>query len=224
MSAETVRIAHQAQFVPFIYVADGKTVGIVPDILNAAAAREGMTIVFVPVSLADLPGTLKNGTADAIAPFGNTPERSETYDFTTNLIVTGGALFVRSPDKAPAGLDALAGKTVASPAAGPFVAFIQQNFPNVKVVPTKDYADSLDRVVSGEVDAAALNIQVGAGIVAASYAGRITMPTTMFTQAPMALAVTKGRHADLIERLNAGLAAIRADGTLQRIEDKWKTH
>jgi len=37
----------------------------------------------------------------------------------------------------------------------------------------------------------------------------------------LGLAVTKGQHADLLKRMNDGLAAIRADGTLQRIEDKW---
>jgi len=222
VSAETVRVAHQAQFSPFIFVKDGKTQGLVADILNAAAAREGITIVFVPVSLADQLETLTNGTADALAPLGITPERLKSYDFTAALVVTGGALFVRSPRPAPTGLAALAGKTIVTPRTGPFVAFIEQNFPDVRVVPTTDYVDSLDRVVSGQADAAALNIQVGAGMVAASYSGRITVPSTMFEQVPLALAVTKGQHAELLGRLDAGLAAIRADGTLKHIEDEWK--
>ena len=43
----------------------------------------------------------------------------------------------------------------------------------------------------------------------------------MFVQFALALAVTKGTHADLLKRLDAGIALIRADGTLQSIEDKW---
>jgi polar amino acid transport system substrate-binding protein len=128
VTAETVRVAHQAQFSPFIYVKDGKTIGIVADILDTAAAREGIAIVFVPVSLADQFETLTSGAADALAPLGITPERLKTYDFTTAFVVTGGALFVRSPGSTPAGLAALAGKTVVTPKTGPFVAFIQQNF------------------------------------------------------------------------------------------------
>jgi ABC-type amino acid transport substrate-binding protein len=220
--ADTLRVAHQADFKPFIFVENGKTVGEVADILNAAAAREGISIVWVPLSLAALPAALTNGTADALAPFGTTPDRVKSYDFTSTFVVTGGALFVKSPGPVPSGFAALSGKTVVTPKTGPFVAFIRENFPKVNVVPTADYVESLNRVVSGQADAAALNIQVGAGVVAASYSGKITGSTTMFTQAPLALAVTKGQHADLLKRLDAGLDAIRADGTLQQIQDRWE--
>ena len=223
-TAETVRIAHPL-LAPFIYVQDGKTVGLVADILRAAAARERIDIVFVPESPAELRETLSNGTADAIAPL---PISSERYDFTTAFVITGGGLFVRVSNPAPSDLAALSGKTVATPKDGPFVSFIQQNFPSVKVVPTgestmsDEYRQSLDWVVSGQADAAALNILEGARVVAASYAGKITVPTTMFKEFALGLAVTKGQHADLLKRLDAGLAAIRADGTVQRFEDKWK--
>src|SRR5580704_10127985 len=79
-AAETVHVAHPAQLAPFTYVQDGKTVGLVADILRAAAAREGIDIVFVPESNAQLGSTLTNDTADAIAPF---PVGSKRFDFTT---------------------------------------------------------------------------------------------------------------------------------------------
>ena len=47
------------------------------------------------------------------------------------------------------------------------------------------------------------------------------MPTTMFEELPDTVAVTKGKHADLLKRLNAGLAAIRADGTWDQINKRW---
>ena len=87
-----------------------------------------------------------------------------------------------------------------------------------------EYTASLDSVLSGQADAAALNIQEGARVVAASYAGKITVPTTMFVQLALGLAVTRGEHADLLKRLDAGLALIRADGTLQSIEAKWLSY
>jgi ABC-type amino acid transport substrate-binding protein len=201
---------------------------MVADILRAATAREGIEIVFVPESNAQLGSTLTNGTADAIAP---SPVGSKRYDFTTPFLTTGGGLFVRAPKPPPSGLAALSGKTVVTPADGPFVRYIRLSFPTIKVVPTKkstsmtnEYLQSLDQVVSGHADAAALNIREGARVVAASFAGKITVPTTMFTQLQLGLAVAKGQHADILRRLDAGLASIRADGTLQRIEDKWKGH
>jgi ABC-type amino acid transport substrate-binding protein len=222
-AAETVRVAHPL-LAPFTYVQNGKTVGLVADILRAAAAREGIEIVFVPESPAQLQETLSNGSPEAIAPM---PIGSPKYDFTTPFVVTGGALFVRAPNSAPAGLAALSGKTVITPKDGPFVAFIAQNFPRVTTVRaagaamSDEYAQSLSAVVSGRADAAALNIQEGARVVAASYAGKITVPTTMFKSFALALAVPKGRHSDLLKRLDAGLALVKADGTLARIEARW---
>jgi ABC-type amino acid transport substrate-binding protein len=46
----------------------------------------------------------------------------------------------------------------------------------------------------------------------------------MFVQLALGLAVTRGEHADLLKRLDAGLALIRADGTLQSIEAKWLSY
>ena len=93
----------------------------------------------------------------------------------------------------------------------------------MKVVPTSSYQESLDLVVGGQADAAALNIEEGAETVAASYGGKITVPREMFVQELLGLAVAKGQHTDVVRRLNQGLAAIRADGTLQQIESQW-TH
>jgi ABC-type amino acid transport substrate-binding protein len=226
--AETVRVAHPAELAPFTYVQNGKTVGLVADILRAAAAREGITVDFIPESPAQLRDTLTDGTSDAIAPAPLIPGR---YDFTTAFLTTGGALFLRAPNPTPSGLAALSGKTVITPKDGPFVSFIQKNFPAIKVVSTKassgmtdEYLESLGQVVSGRADAAALNIQEGTRVVAESFAGKITVPTTMFTQLQLALGVSKGEHGSLLKRLDAGLAAIRADGTLQRIEKRWNGH
>jgi ABC-type amino acid transport substrate-binding protein len=223
VSTETVRMSHQSDFAPFIYVKNGKSVGILVDIVEAAAARENIKVVFVPVPLADVAATLTDGRADAIVPFGITPERQAAYDFSAPLVMTGGALFVKAPSPEPLDLHALDGKTVVSPQAGPFVVYMQKNAPGIHVVATTSYQDSLNRVVSGEADAAALNLQVGTNVVAESYAGKITVPVKTFSQAPLAIAVTKGRHADLMRRLADGLEAIRADGTLARIEAKWKS-
>ena len=98
----SVRIAHQNDFPPFIYIKDGKSVGLLVDILNAAARREGLEIVFVSVPFAQVHGTLTDGKADAIVPLAITPDRRKSYDFSAPLVTTGGALFVRAPNPTPA--------------------------------------------------------------------------------------------------------------------------
>jgi ABC-type amino acid transport substrate-binding protein len=161
-AAEPVRMAFQEHFPPFVEIKDGKPTGQAVDIVRAAAARAGVDVDFVPVPFDQVHGTLKDGRADAIFPIAITPERESVYDFSAPLLMTGGAIFVRTPTPTPANLAALVGKTVVTPGTGPLVPYIQKNAPDLKLVITKNYEESLDRIVSGEAAAAALNFQVGA--------------------------------------------------------------
>jgi ABC-type amino acid transport substrate-binding protein len=165
--------------------------------------------------------SLQDGRAAAIFPMAVTPERKETLDFSNALLMTGGALYVRAPEPTPANLKALAGKTVVTPKTGPLAAFIRKTAPDVKLVVTEDYETSLARLVDGEADAAALNYQAGAMIANRIYAGKVTAPKAMFLELPLSAAVIKGGNAELLAKLNAGLAAIHADGTYDRINKSW---
>jgi polar amino acid transport system substrate-binding protein len=58
-------------------------------------------------------------------------------------------------------------------------------------------------------------------MAAALYPGKLTRPSIMFTEVPDAVAVRKGENADVVSMVNRGIAAIRADGTWQKINDQW---
>jgi ABC-type amino acid transport substrate-binding protein len=164
---------------------------------------------------------LRDGRALAVIPAAASPERRERMDFSETLLMTGGALYVRTPKPTPASLQALAGKTVVTPRSGPLAAFIQKNAPEVKLVVTEDYETSLARVVGGEADAAALNYQAGASLAARLYPGKLTVPRSMFLELPFGAAVLKGQNAEFLARFNPGIGAIRADGTFDRINKSW---
>lgn len=86
---DTLRVAYPAQMAPLTSTENGTAMGLVPDILRAAAAREGISLVFVPMSSGVLQA-LTNDRADAIAPMLITPKSQESLDF-TNAFVTPGA-------------------------------------------------------------------------------------------------------------------------------------
>ena len=44
----------------------------------------------------------------------------------------------------------------------------------------------------------------------------------MFIELLLAVAVPKGKQADVLARLDDGIAARRADGTWQQINDRWR--
>jgi ABC-type amino acid transport substrate-binding protein len=219
--AETIRIAAQDNFPPFVEVKDGRPTGLVVEIVNAAAAKAGFEVQFVLVPFAEVHGTLDDGRAQAIVPLAITPERQKSFDFSEPILMTGGAFFVRAPDPTPTNMAALEGKTVVTPRTGPLVPFLEKNGRGVKLVLATDYPESLAQVVSGKADAAALNFQVGASMAAALYPGRLTRPSIMFTEVPDAVAVRKGENANVLSLVNQGMAAIRADGTWQKINDRW---
>jgi polar amino acid transport system substrate-binding protein len=213
MINEPVRVAHDSGFPPFAEVKDGKSEGLAVDIFRAAAARVGIDVELVPVSFEQRQLTLADGRADAYFPLSITRERLQSFDFSDVLIVTGGALFVRASDVPPENLAELAEKIVVTPRTGPIAPFIQKTVPTIKLVVTTDYEDSLGRLVRGEAIAAALSYQVGSRIADRLFPGQVLRSRNMFQELPLAVAVPKGKRAELLTRLNAGIASIRADGT-----------
>src|SRR5437764_6660234 len=216
-----VRIAHQVDFMPIADVKDGQSVGLGVEIVRAAAERSRIDVEFIPVPFEQVQKTLEDGRAVAIFPFAIIPERQRLFDFSAPIYEGGGGLFVRAPEATPKDLAALSGKTVVTPRTGPLACLIDRTAPNVNLMVTADYEESLTRLVRGDADAAALNFHVGAMLAARLHPGKVTMPRIFFTQNPTAMGVRKGEQAELLNRMNAGLAAIRADGTWQRINDRW---
>jgi polar amino acid transport system substrate-binding protein len=219
--ADPVRIAYADVFPPFTEFKDGKAEGLAVEIVRAAAVHAGIEVEFVAVPFEQVQRTLSDGRAEAVFPLTITPERLPLFDFSDPFLVTGGAFFVRAPNSTPLALDSLADGVVVTPRTGPLAAYIQKNAPELKLVITKDYEESLSRLVRGEADVAALGFHVGISIARRLYPGQVTLPQNMFTELPFAVAVAKGQRAQFLTQLNAGIAAIRADGTWQRINNEW---
>jgi len=219
--ADPMRIAHAQDFAPLAEVKDGKSEGLAVEIVRAAAERVGLEVKFVAVPFEQTQIMLADGRADAIFPLAITPERRPLFDFTEGLLVTGATLYVRAPNVPPENLTALSGKIVVTPRTGPLAAFIEKTAPAVKLVVTKDYEESLMRLVRGEADAAALNNHVGVHMATRLYPGQLVHSPKLLQELPLAVAVPKGKAANFVALLNRGISTIRADGTWQQINDRW---
>ena len=219
--AEPMRIAHSVSFPPYAELKDGKSEGLAVDLLRAAATAAKVDVVLVPLPFDQLQLALGDGRAEAVFPTADTLDRRQTFDFSTPLLATGGALYVRAPNAAPDSLAALKGKTVVTPRSGPLGAVLEKSAPAVKLVLTENYEESLELLVNGKADAAALNVHVGSRLASRLHPGKVNGAQKMFFEVPLAVMVRKGEHAAFIQDLNAGLAAIRANGTWQEINDRW---
>ena len=220
-SAQVVRVAHAESFPPYAEARDGRSEGMAVDLLRAAAAKAGLELAFVVVPFEQLQRTLEDGRAEAIFPTGITPERRKTLDFSAPLLSTGGSLYVRAPQQAPDGLASMEGKTVVTPRTGPLAAYIEKNAPQVKVLRTASYEESLALLVEGKADAAALNSHVGGRIADKLYPGKVNVARKLFLEVPLAVAVARGTQAATLKRLDEGIAAIRADGSWEQINQRW---
>jgi polar amino acid transport system substrate-binding protein len=218
-----MRFAHDQGFPPFAEVKHGRSEGLAVDILLAAAGRAGIEVTLVPVPFDQRQLTLEDGRADAYFPLSITPERRHLFDFSDVLVVTGGSMFVRAPSVPPEGLAALSGKIVVTPQTGPIAAFVEQTTPTAKLVVTADYEDSLGKLVRGEASAALLSYHVGMRVADRLYPGKVIRSPNIFLELPLAVAMPRGRADLRLRQLNTGIAAIRKDGTWQRIVDRHET-
>ena len=199
----------------------GRSTGLVLDAVAEAMQRMKAPYVFVLLTLDEAEPALAEGKVDALAAKGDTAERRVRFDFSAPIVVTGGALFTRAGAPAAKRLADFSGKVVVPPRGGPLFAQIAKTAPEVTLREATSYAESLALVLAGEADAAALNWHVGIRMARAKHPGKFALPSEPYIALPLAFAVAKGKHADVLKHLDAALAAMKSDGTLKAIEERW---
>jgi ABC-type amino acid transport substrate-binding protein len=219
---DAFRLSHIKSFEPFAIYKGEESEGLSIDILTEALVRVGLKAVFVGQDQDKEQESLAQGQVDGLVFFAINPERRKTYDFSDPYLITGGALFVKSPNPPCSDLKELEGKIVATPLKGPLAGYIKEKYPKITVyTDVKDYQATLQAVLDGKAYAAALNTQVGAVLAQKLYPGRFSLPDRGYQEIPIGLAVMKGKQDLLLKKFNDGLKAILSDGTYDRIIAKW---
>ncbi len=220
------KICSDNAFAPFEYwdqtANDGKGayVGIDMDLLAAIAADQGFQYEMWNVGFDASCGNVQSGQADAmIAGMTIREDRKEIYDFSEPYF-TDGQIMCTSADSGIDSLDDLKGKVIAAKT-GTMGADYAESIKDQYGFTIKYYEDSPtmyqtvindktvcfeDRAVAGEA------IKNGIKLV--------TVGDTI-NPAPYGFAVKKGLNPELIEKFNAGLKNIKANGTYANILAKY---
>jgi len=215
-------LAHIEKFEPFAVAKEGKSEGLAIDIITEVLSRVKIKVVFVGEHQDKLDDLVSKGRADGLAFLGINAERKKTYDFSNPYLISGGALFVKTANPVSSDLKELEGKTVATPLKGPLAGYIQEKFPRVKMLTeVKDYTETLQAVLDGKADAAALNTQSGAVLAKQKFAGKFMLPQKGFLEVPIGIGVLKGKQEYFLTKFNEGLKAVLADGTYDKLVEKW---
>lgn len=226
--SNVLKVGTNAEFAPFEYVneEDGTTIeGFDIDLINAIAADQGMTVEMENLEFDGLVMALQNGSIDvAIAGMSVTPERVEQVDFTETYYDAGLNIAVAIDDDSIASEEDLAGKVVTAQQ-GTTGADKAMELQEAGVVADVKLLANINvcmmALANGEVDAVIMDIPVNNKYVAA-HPDEVKIAAEFVVEEPeqFAIAVAKG-NTELLEKLDAGLANVKEDGTYDALIDKY---
>ena len=226
--SNVLKVGTNAEFAPFEYVneEDGTTIeGFDIDLINAIAADQGMTVEMENLEFDGLVMALQNGSIDAaIAGLSVTPERVEQVDFTETYYDAGLNIAVAIDDDSIASEEDLAGKVVTAQQ-GTTGADKAMELQEAGVVADVKLLANINvcmmALANGEVDAVIMDIPVNNKYVAA-HPDEVKIAAEFVVEEPeqFAIAVAKG-NTELLEKLDAGLANVKEDGTYDALIDKY---
>ncbi|MFD1328984.1 amino acid ABC transporter substrate-binding protein [Mycoplana ramosa] len=219
-SAGVFKVGTEGTYAPFTYHDQtGKLVGFDVEIGEAVAAKLGVKVEFLEGKWDGLIAGLDANRYDAVInQVGITDARKQKYDFSDPYIASKAVLVVRADDDSIKDFADLKGKKSAQSLTSNFGKLAQEN--GAELVGTDGFDQSIQLVLTGRADATIndslsfldfkkhkpdANVKIAAEQADADYSGII---------------VRKG-EPELVDAINKALAEIKADGTYQKIADKY---
>ncbi|AKJ31518.1 basic amino acid ABC transporter substrate-binding protein [Caldimonas brevitalea] len=201
----------------------GEIVGFDIDVVKAVAAKAGFEVKFVNTPWEGIFNTLTQGDRDfLVSAITITDERKQSMDFSQPYFDARQLIAVRDNSKVAKFDDLKKLKVgVQTGTTGDEVTskLLGKNSPNVKRFESTPLA--LKELEAGGVDAVVADNGVVENYVANNPTAKFkTVSDPGFTPEQYGLAVRKG-NTELMEKLNKGLADIKADGTYDQIYAKY---
>jgi len=218
----TVRVGTNAEYQPFEFVdEEGKIVGFDVDLLNAVAERAGLQLEWINTKWDGIFVALANGEFDVvISAVTITDERKQTVDFSDPYFNAGQAMAVRADNTSITGPDSLAeGVKVGVQLGTTGDIWLTENT-TADVQRFDENPLAIQALASGDVDAVVADSPTLADILRQNPELNLKIVGEPFTEELYGIAIRKGQD-DLVARINAALAEIRADGTYDAIYNTW---
>lgn len=217
-AAGTVIAVTEGSFFPFNYFEGSKLTGFEVEVAEAVVKKLGLNIEWRVVPFDAQVASIRQDRFDfAIASHGYTEERAKSVDFTNPHYCSGGQIVAKAggPQKAAD----LAGKTLGVQLATTYAEAAKKvsGAKEVKTYP-KD-TDALQALIGGRVDAWITDRFVAKSALAKNASAGLKAGDMVFVER-VSMIHRKG-NSELGAQLNRGLAAIKADGTLKAISEKY---
>ena len=222
----TYNVGATATGVPFTFL-DMKTnsiQGMMVDTAQAVAQAAGFKVAVQQSVFSALIPSLTSNKIDIIsAAMLRTPARAEVVDFSQPVYSYGEGLIVKADDnKAYRTLDDLQGEAVGAQVGTVFLDLLNKKGGFKEVRSYDSTVDMMRDIALGRLKAGLSDQPIAAYQLAQGANPNVKLaseykPTSV---GDVCLVVRKG-DTEMLARVNKGIAAIKADGTLARIIKKW---
>src|SRR3954466_3149805 len=223
---QTVRVGSTPTGIPFPFL-DTQTntiQGVMVDIARAVGKESGFEVQIEPMQFSALIGALTSNRIDIVAAaMYITEPRKQVIDFSDPIYTYGDGLFVpKSDTKDYKTLEDLTGLTVGAQVGTAYVEPLQKSgfFPEVKIYET--LPDIIRDVNAGRRKAGFADFPIVAYTL---QQGRFPDVRLVSGYKPMVVGSVgigvRKSDQELLKKVNASLAKIKADGTLKQILAKW---
>jgi len=199
---------------------NGKPSGYNVDLTRAIADVMGIKVEIRLGGWAEMRRALRDGTIDALEGMSWSEERTGDVDFSTPHTVVNHAVFSRKDSPSATSLDDLAGRTVAVHRLGIMHEYLVKSGSKAQLVLTDTPADAMRLVAAGRTDFAVVAIVPGMYIIRELKLTNLIPAVRNVATHRYCYAVDKG-DADLLSRLNEGLAILKKTGEYEKIYNKW---
>jgi polar amino acid transport system substrate-binding protein len=224
LGGRVVKIGSDTTYPPFEYVDENKNIiGFDPDLLDEICKRANCKAQFITTAWDGIFVALAQGQFDAVASGVTiTEERKKTIDFSEPYLRYGQVVLVRADEAEITGVDALTGKKVAVQTGTTNDEKATELQKEGKVGDVRRYetfALAVKALINKDVDAVIIDSYAADGFIGLTP-DKLKKVGEPFTSEALGIAIKQG-DAALKQAIDAALEQMKADGTLDRLYQKW---
>jgi polar amino acid transport system substrate-binding protein len=218
---QVLRVGTLTDAPPAIYLENGTFTGFDNELLRDIAKREGFEVEFVGTEFASLLAGVANGQFDiGSSTISATDARKKTVAF-SNGYHTEYTTIVTAKGANLTSLEAFKGKRLGVVQASVQDDFATNKMPGAEVVRFPDYNAGFAQLRNGTVDGWVVPNEIGNQYIEQNADVPLEIGYKIETkETPSAFAVSK-TNTELLDKLNKGLAAAIADGTVEKLNAKF---
>lgn len=215
-----LHMATEGTFPPYEYYDNGQLVGIDIEVAGAIAEKLGMKLETTDIAFESIIPGVQAGKYDiGMAGVTVSEDRLQQVNFSDSYATGVQVVIVKEGGKVQS-LDDMADAIIGTQSGTTGFIYASSDFGDDHVKSFTKTTDAVEALKNGQVDCVLLDNAPAEALVDANPDAGLSILETAYTVEDYAIAINK-ENTDLQAKINAALAELVADGTLQSIIDKY---